>query len=157
MKNYWMAPLESILIKKLTLNLNMEQSQCITALTLFLTYIDKLLKKNLIMWLNLAFLSHVEPLNGPPPPSSFLKRAGLTNYRFNFSKQSSCMKTIPFTHYYQHVRPNIRYKFFTKCDISMQYKTFELDKLKKSFMLSSHYLVNSNTNVSPWNSNVLLI
>ncbi len=73
-KSYLMAPLESIQIKKFTLTLNLELSQCITALILFLTYTDKPLKRNLTTWLSWVFLNHAEPLSGHPQPSLFLKK-----------------------------------------------------------------------------------
>ncbi len=55
-KNCLMAPLESIRTKRSTLTSNLELSQCITVLSLFLTYTDKPLKRNLITWLSLACL-----------------------------------------------------------------------------------------------------
>ncbi len=73
-KNCLMAPLEFILIKRFTLTSNLEQSQCITALILFLMYIAKPLKRNLTTWLNSASSNIAAPLNGCSQPSLFLKR-----------------------------------------------------------------------------------
>ncbi len=63
-KNYLMALWESILIKKFTLTLNLEQSQCTTTLTLFLMCTNRPLKRNLITWLSLVSFNHAGPLNG---------------------------------------------------------------------------------------------
>ncbi len=73
-KNYLMAHWEYILIKRLTLTSNLEQSRCTTMLTLFLMSTNRPLKRNLTTWLSLVSLNHVGPLNGYLRPSISLRR-----------------------------------------------------------------------------------
>ncbi len=47
------------------------------------------------------------------------------------------------------------YKFFIKLDVSMQYYTFFFFQVKNFASLSCH-LANTNTNISPWDSNAPL-
>ncbi len=72
--SYLMSLWESIVIKRFTLTSNLELSQCVTALILYLTQIDKPLKKSSITWSSLASLRLAQPLNGHPQPLLFPKR-----------------------------------------------------------------------------------
>ncbi len=73
-KNSLMAPLGSNYTKRFTLNSNLDLSRFITALTLYLTYTDTPLKKNLTTWSSVASSNLVELLNRRPWPSLSPKR-----------------------------------------------------------------------------------
>ncbi len=103
-KKYSLALLESNLIRRVTLTSNLELSQCITALTPFLTYIDKLSKKNSITWSTLASLNHLGPLNECSLPLLFPKRmVGFGKSLIHAHLTMQLYTKIPLTYHHRHI------------------------------------------------------
>ncbi len=118
--------------------------------------INKLSKRNSIIWSTLVSLNLVEPLN--PWPSLFHKRMATSDKSLIYAcsiEQSSANKILyPSSHFMLDCISG--YKFFTKLDISSNIVPLSLLNQAKSFASLSHRLANTNTDVSPWDSNAPL-